>query len=194
MSGAIIGSSSSRKKKFSLAFFAKKSRPYETRLNRQYSPIRMRTGPIASVLLGSLITTLPFFTNQPILPPFGFMIFIAWRFMRPGMWPMWIGLPFGLFDDIFSGAPFGSAALTWSIAMLIAEFIDNRIIWRDYLLDWIIASLFIITYVIIGIGILGFNQPIPNLIIILPQILFAILLYPMIVRFCAKIDRWRLRR
>ncbi len=181
-----------RKKKFNL--FTKKSRTYESRLNRKHSLFKMRAGPIITVLLGSIITTLPFFTNLPLLPPFGFMIFIAWRFMRPGIWPMWVGLPFGIFDDIFSGAPFGSAVLIWSIAMLVAEYIDSRIIWRDYLLDWIIASLFIAIYLTLNLLFIGLIQPLPNPLIILPQILFSILLYPLVVRFCAHVDAWRLRQ
>lgn len=183
-----------RTSKKGLSPFFKSSRSYETRLNRTHSRWRILAGPILSVLLGSLITTLPFFTDQPILPPFGFIIFIAWRFMRPGMWPMWAGLPFGFFDDIFSGALIGTAALTWSIAMLAAEFIDSRFIWRDHIFDWITASLFIVIYLISSLYITGFVQPMPNIIVILPQIIVSIALYPLMVRFCAVIDKWRLSR
>lgn len=179
-----------RKKRFS--FFG--GRSYETRLNRQHSQWRILAGPILSVFLGSLITILPFFSDLPILPPFGFMIFIAWRFLRPGMWPMWAGLPFGLFDDIFSGALLGSAALTWSIAMLIAEFIDSRIIWRDHMFDWLIAALFITIYLIASLLIISMIQPQPSILIIIPQIIFSIALYPLVVRFCAAVDKWRLSR
>lgn len=179
-----------RRKNFSL--FG--GRSYETRLNRQYSQWRVLAGPILSVLMGSLITILPIFSDLPILPPFGFMIFIAWRLLRPGMWPMWAGLPFGLFDDIFSGALLGSAALTWSIAMLVAEFIDSRIIWRDHMFDWLIASLFITLYLMISLLIISAIQVQPAIVIIIPQILFSIALYPLVVRFCAAIDNWRLRR
>lgn len=181
-----------RKNIFSL--FIKPSRSYETRINRSNSIWRMSAAPILSVFFGSMITILPFFTEQPILPPFGFIIFIAWRFLRPGMWPMWAGLPFGIFDDIFSGAPMGTGALTWSIAMLVAEFIDSRIIFRDHLFDWLIAAIFIAAYLSASLFIIGFIQPMPNYSIIIPQTLFSIALYPLIVRFCASIDTWRLRK
>jgi rod shape-determining protein MreD len=46
-------------------------------------------------------------------------------------------------DDIFSGQPFGSAGLLWSLAMLTIEIIDSRAIWRDYIQDWLIAALLI---------------------------------------------------
>ena len=181
-----------RKKRFSL--FTKKSRTYESKINREQSMFKMRAAPTITVLLGSLVTTLPFFTDLPLLPPFGFMIFIAWRFMRPGIWPMWVGLPFGIFDDIFSGALFGSAILTWSIAMLVSEYIDSRIIWRDYLLDWIIASFYIALYLTISLLFVGLIQPLPNPFIIIPQIIFSISLYPLVVRLCANVDIWRLKQ
>ncbi len=181
-----------RKRRKSFPLFG--GRSYQTRLNRHHSQWRILAGPIVSVLLGSLITTLPFFSDLPILPPFGFMIFIAWRLLRPGMWPMWVGLPFGLFDDIFSGALMGSAALTWSITMLVAEFIDSRIIWRDHMFDWLIASMFITIYLIASLHIISMVQTPPNIWIIIPQLLFSIALYPLVVRFCAAIDKWRLDR
>lgn len=180
-----------RPKRFNLIPIKKRS--YNSSINRKRSKLRMYAGPVLTVLFGSIITTLPFFTDLPLLPPFGFIIFVAWRFMRPGIWPMWAGLPLGLFDDIFSGAPFGSAAFLWSIAMLIAEYIDSRIIWRDYMLDWIIASVFIAAYLTVNLLFVAMIQPMPNPIIILPQIIFSILLYPLVVRFCARVDNWRLQ-
>ncbi len=181
-----------RKRRKSFPLFG--SRSYQSRINRRHSQWRILFAPILSVLMGSLMTTLPFFSDLPILPPFGFMIFIAWRLLRPGMWPMWVGLPFGIFDDIFSGALFGSAALMWSIAMLVSEFIDSRIIWRDHILDWLIASIFIAIYIIASLLIISMIQVRPNLWLILPQIIFSIALYPLVVRFCAAVDNWRLRR
>ena len=173
-------------------FFLFNSRSYQSRINRQHSQWRILFAPIVSVFMGSLITTMPFFSDLPILPPYGFMIFIAWRLLRPGMWPMWVGMPFGLFDDIFSGALFGSAALTWSIAMLVIEFIDSRIIWRDHMLDWLIASILIVIYLFGSLLIISTIQTLPSLWIIIPQIIFSIALYPLVVRFCAKVDNWRL--
>lgn len=190
----LMGQNNRKKSRNILSKWTKSSRNYETRLNRSHNIWRMRAGPILSVLLGSFITTMPFFSNLTIIPPLGFMIFLAWRFMRPGMWPMWAGLPFGFFDDIFSGSPMGTATLSWSIAMLLAEFIDNRLIFRDQWLDWIIASSFIIIYSLFSLFIIGHIQAMPNIMIIAPQIILSIALYPLIVRFCASIDNWRLKK
>ena len=81
---------------------------------------------ILSVMAGSMATsTLPLVAGTPLLPPFGLLILLAWRLMRPGMWPAWIGLPLGLFDDLYNGQPFGSSAFIWSLCMIAVELVDR---------------------------------------------------------------------
>ena len=168
------------------------SRGYRSRLNRQQSPFWMTAIPVASVFIGSMITTLPFIETQAVLPPFGLMMFLAWRLMRPGLWPMWAGLPFGMFDDMFSGQPFGSAALLWSLIMLVLEIIDSRAVWRDHLQDWLIASFMIAIAILGGLFFVSLVHAPADPVTLLPQIAFSILLYPLVVRLVAKLDRWRL--
>jgi rod shape-determining protein MreD len=167
-------------------------REYESRFDREPSLLKMLAIPIASVALASMVTTLPFLTTQPILPPFGFLMFLSWRLMRPGLLPVWSGVPFGLMDDVFSGQPFGSAGLLWSLAMLAIEVIDSRAIWRDYLQDWLIASVLIALVLLGGLWIAGLAHAAPGASILLPQIILSILLYPLVVRICARLDSWRL--
>ncbi|WP_373473812.1 rod shape-determining protein MreD [Sphingorhabdus lacus] len=167
-------------------------REYESRFDREQSLLKMLAIPIASIVMASMVTTLPFMTSQPLLPPFGLLMFLAWRFMRPGLLPVWSGVPFGLVDDIFSGQPFGSAGLLWSLAMLAVEIIDSRAIWRDYMQDWLIASLLIIAVLLGGLWIAGMAHAAPDPVVLLPQMLLSILLYPLVVRICARLDSWRL--
>lgn len=167
-------------------------REYETRFDRQPSTLKMLAIPIASVVLSSMITTLPIMATQPLLPPFGLMMMLAWRLMRPGLLPMWAGLPFGLIDDIFSGQPFGSAALLWSLAMLVIELIDARMNWREQFLDWTIASVIIVVALLVGLLISGLAHARPDAVILLPQMILSVLLYPLVVRVCSRLDSWRL--
>ncbi len=167
-------------------------REYESRFDREPSTLKMLAIPIASVAFGSMLTTLPVFTAQPLLPPFGLLMFLAWRLMRPGLLPVWSGVPFGLMDDIFSGQPFGSAGLLWSLAMLTIEIIDSRAIWRDHIQDWLIASLLIAAVLLGGLWIAALAHAAPSPIVLLPQIILSILLYPLVVRICARLDSWRL--
>lgn len=167
-------------------------RSYESRIDREQSPLKMLIIPIISVLFGSMLTAMPFFPEGPLLPPLGFMIFLGWRLMRPGLWPVWAGLPFGLFDDLFSGQPFGSAALLWSLTMLAMEVVDFRIFWRDHLRDWLIAAIAISGIVFFGYLFASVSHHKPDATILLPQLMLSILTFPLVVRFCSQLDRWRL--
>lgn len=153
----------------------------------------MRAVPIASVLIASMLPALlPILSTQPLFPPLGLMMFMAWRLLRPGFWPIWAGLPFGLFDDVFSGQPLGSAALIWSLVMLTMEIIDSRAIWRDHLQDWLIGGIVIIFALIAGLFFVSLGYNSAGAQILIPQAILSILLFPLIMRICARFDRWRL--
>jgi rod shape-determining protein MreD len=167
-------------------------REYESRIERHQSPLKMLSVPVLSVMAGSMITAMPLFSNEPLLPPMGFLMLLAWRLMRPGLWPTWAGLPFGMFDDLFSGQPFGSAAFLWSLTMIGIEIIDARAIWRDHIQDWFLAAGAIFLILIGGVAVSGLAHWAPEIQIIVPQILVSILLFPLVVRLCARLDKWRL--
>ena len=168
------------------------AREYESRFDREQSLLKMLAIPITSVVVASMITALPIFTEVPLLPPLGLLMFLSWRLMRPGLLPVWSGVPFGLMDDLFSGQPFGSAGLLWSLAMLSIEIIDARAIWRDHLQDWLIAAILIAGVLSGGLWIAGMAHAAPDPAILIPQIILSILLYPLAVRICARLDNWRL--
>jgi rod shape-determining protein MreD len=168
------------------------NREYESRIERRQSPYRVVLVPILSVMAGSMITAMPMFTDGPLIPPLGFLIMLGWRLMRPGIWPAWVGMPFGLFDDLWSGQPFGSAGLLWSLTMLVIEIIDSRAVWRDHVQDWFIAAFAIMLVIVGGLGIAGLAHRAPEMDVVMPQILVSILMFPLVVRLCARLDRWRL--
>ncbi len=167
-------------------------REYESRFDREQSLLKMLAIPITSVAIASMITALPIFTKEPLLPTLGLLMFLSWRLMRPGLLPVWSGVPFGLMDDVFSGQPFGSAGLLWSLAMLFIEIIDARAIWRDHLQDWFIAAILIAAVLMGGLWIAGMAHAAPDPAVLIPQIILSILLYPLAVRICARLDSWRL--
>ena len=79
--------------------------------------------PVASVMLGSLSPLMPLIATLPILPPFGFMILIAWRLLHRTVWPVWAAVPLGAFDDMLSGQPLGSAMILWTLAFFRARLV-----------------------------------------------------------------------
>ncbi len=154
--------------------------------------LRGRTLPVISTMLGSATVILPIIATAPILPPFGLMMLLGWRLLRPELWPVWIGLPLGLVDDLFSGQPIGSAMLLWTIALLGIDLADRRMVWRDYWQDWLIAAAAIIFCLIGGLVTANATGGNGTVLQIMPQLALSILIFPVVARFCALLDRWRL--
>ncbi|MBC2778126.1 rod shape-determining protein MreD [Parasphingopyxis marina] len=148
--------------------------------------------PAASVLFGSLLNLVPLVTQAPILPPMALMIFLGWRFLRPEIWPIWAGLPFGLFDDLLSGNLIGSGMLLWTVILIALDLAENRAMWRDYWIDWVVATAALIFYIIAAMALNSFAYGGWGLLPLLPQIVATILLFPIVLRLCARLDRRRL--
>ena len=166
---------------------------YDRRIGRQRHILHVRGTPVVMVLIASMLPSLlPIIAQAPLLPPFGFMTFIAWRLLRADIWPLWVGLPFGLFDDIMSGQPIGGAVLLWTVVLLALEYEGRRAFWRDYRHDWLSASIAIIFVLLCGwlfVHVGGNGGPVVQIV---PQIAYSIGLFPLVVRLCAALDRWRL--
>lgn len=165
------------------------------RLYRTRSPLRVRGTPVVSVMLGSLIPSiLPVVALSPIMPPLGLMTLLAWRLLRPELWPLWIGLPLGFFDDIVTGHPVGTAMCLWTLALIVIDMASVRLLWRDYAQDWLIASIAIITVIAMSWLLMHFapgggGGPFRQLA---PQLLLSPFIFPVVARLCARLDRWRL--
>ena len=157
---------------------------YGSRINRTPSPIRVGSVPYLSIMLASLLPVLLIADVMPLLPSLGFLMLLAWRMVRPGLLPLWVGAPLGAFDDLFSGQPFGSAMLLWSLALIGIELIEARFPWRGIWQDWFSAEL---------AAVLVWLTP-EMLVVALPQALLAVLLYPILARMVASLDRFRLAR
>jgi rod shape-determining protein MreD len=155
--------------------------------------LRARATPVVSTMAGSLATMLPIIAQAPVLPPFGLMVLLAWRLLRPGLWPVWIPLPLGLFDDLASGQPVGSAMLAWTVTFLIIDASERSLVWRDYLQDWLIAAAALAGCLVFGFGLALLAGGKAPILAIVPQIIASILLFPAIARLCARLDAWRLR-
>lgn len=168
--------------------------PYRARLNREPSALRKASVPIVSVLIGSMTPLLPIVASAPVLPPLGLMVLISWQILRPGLWPVWAGVPFGIFDDIFSGQPVGSAVLLWSVILIALDLIEQRYIWRNYWQDWFIATISIILALAGGLAINNFLASDTRLSVLYPQMILAIFTFPLVLRLVARLDHIRLKR
>ena len=163
-----------------------------SRLGKHPSRFRLVGTPVITVMIGSLASALPLIAQSPVMPPFGLPLLLSWRLLRPELWRAWIGLPLGLFDDMVSGQPIGSAMFLWTVTLMVIDAVEHRMVWRSYRQDWLIAAIAIIFCIATGLffaRITGGGEV--RLLLVAPQMLWTILLFPFIVRQCARIDRWR---
>jgi rod shape-determining protein MreD len=171
-----------------------RSDPYGSRINRTQSPLRAGSVPWLSIMLGSLLPVLLLADVMPLMPQLGLLMLLAWRMVRPGLLPLWAGAPLGAFDDLFSGQPFGSAVLLWSLALIAIELIETRFPWRGFWQDWFTAGLAALLVWLAAIMLSGAKVTPELLLVALPQALLSVLLYPILARMVASLDQFRLAR
>lgn len=167
---------------------------YGRRINRAPDPFRALSVPWLSIMLGSVLPVLLIADLMPLLPSLGFLLLLGWRMVRPGLLPLWAGAPLGAFDDLVSGQPFGSAILLWSLAMIAIELIETRFPWRGFWQDWFTAGVIAVAYWLAALLVSGGGITPEMLAVALPQALLSVLLYPIIARMVASLDRFRLKR
>ena len=171
-----------------------RSDPFGSRINRAHSRLLAYGVPWLSIMAGSLAPWLPVIAPAPVLPPFGFLMLLGWRFVRPGLLPLWAGLPLGLFDDLYSGQPLGSGILLFSLALLVVDLVEIRFPWRSFLLDWLAALGLLAFYLAAAALLSGAELTLVQLRVILPQLLLSAVLFPIVSRMVALLDRLRLMR
>jgi rod shape-determining protein MreD len=157
-------------------------------------PPRARLVPVVATLAGSLLQALPLIATAPVLPPFGLLMLLGWRLLRPELWLAWVALPLGVFDDLVSGQPLGTAMALWTASFLLIDMVDDRLLWRDYWIEWAVATGLIAFCMAGGWAATAITSGAAPFGTIVPQMLVTILCFPAAVRLCAVLDRWRLRR
>lgn len=162
------------------------------RINRAPSPLLARSLPWVLVMAGSLSPMLPLIASAPVMPPLGFLFLLGWLHLRPGLLPVWAGLPLGLFDDLYSGQPLGSAILLWSVATIGMDYVEARFPWRGFFQNWLVASGVITAYLLMAAWFAGVHRQPDLLLAMLPQILLSVLAYPIAVQVVGLFDRLRL--
>jgi rod shape-determining protein MreD len=150
--------------------------------------------PVTSTLVAASLSLLPIVVNAPISPDWGFMVLLAWRLLRPEMWPAKIALPLGLYNDLISGHPIGQSMALWTATFLILDIVDSRAMYRDYWMDWLLAVVLMLFYIAGGWAIAGMMGSKVEFAVLWPQIGFSVLAYPLVARLVVGLDRWRLTR
>lgn len=157
-------------------------------LSRTESPSRARWLAPLSVMLGSMLPLLPFIATFPAVPPLGLMLLLGWRLHRADTLKVWSPVLLGLFDDMLSGQPLGSAMLFWSITFITIDILDTRLVWRDFWQDWLIASGAIGAVLIAGrLVATPFGAHVDTVLLL--QIIVSAALFPLVTRLVSRLDR-----
>lgn len=144
--------------------------------------------PAISVMLGSCVTLWPTIAPFPFLPPTGLLMLLAWRLIRPDALPVWAPLALGLFDDLLSGQPFGLAITTWTICFFMIDLIDERLMYRDFWQNWLIAAGGTGFYLLAGRFVaVPIGAQVDTALWL--QIFASIMLFPVVSLLCAWLDR-----
>ncbi|OYX17193.1 MAG: rod shape-determining protein MreD [Sphingomonadales bacterium 32-67-7] len=143
-----------------------------------------------SIVLASLITLIPFKATVPLLPPFGLMMLLAWRLHRPDLLKPWAPLLLGFVDDMVSGQPLGNAMFFWTVSFIAIDVLDTRIVWRDFLQDWLLAA-GAIGFCLIGGRLVSTPLDAHVDTVLLIQILISIALFPVLSRLVSRLDQRR---
>ena len=150
--------------------------------------------PAISVLLACLLSLLPIVSKHGWWPDAGLLMLIAWRLLRADAWAAWLAAPLGLFHDVLTGAPIGLAVALWPAFMLALDVIDRRTMWRDYWIEWVLASLFIAAFVVAQWQVAAWDDAAVRFVNVAPSILVGIICFPIAAFIVARLDRWRMGR
>lgn len=150
--------------------------------------------PAASVVAASMLAMLPIVSEVGWVPDPGFMLLIAWRLLRGDAIPSWWAAPLGFFNDLVTGAPIGLSVVVWTGSMLLLDLIDRRTMWRDYWIEWLLASGLLFVDLLFRWrldAIMGASYPFR---LLGPPLVIAVLAFPLAAWAASAIDRWRLGR
>jgi len=150
--------------------------------------------PAISVVLASLLASLPIVSDHGWYPNFGYLMLLGWRLLRGDPWPSWWAGPLGLANDLITGDPIGYSVALWSATMIALDLIDRRTMWRDYWVEWILAALFIGIDEALQWRVAAAVGGAPPSASIAPPVLIGILIFPFFAWVVGRLDKWRLGR
>jgi rod shape-determining protein MreD len=150
--------------------------------------------PAATVVFASLLSALPIVSTSGWFPDFGYLVLISWRLLRADPWPAWWAIPLGLVNDLFTGYPIGFSIALWSATMLALDLVDRRTMWRDYWIEWMVAAVLIALNVWLQWQVAAISGADVPFMMMLPQLLISICVFPLSAWLVSRVDAWRLGR
>ena len=150
--------------------------------------------PAVTVVLAALLSALPIISASGWYPDFGYLVFIGWRLLRADPWPAWWAAPLGFVNDLFTGYPLGFSIALWSATMLALDLIDRRTMWRDYWIEWVLATVLLTIDEWLQWRIAAISGARVPFLAVVPPLVISVCVFPLSAWIAARLDRWRLGR
>ncbi|MFZ4689590.1 MAG: rod shape-determining protein MreD [Polymorphobacter sp.] len=145
--------------------------------------------PAATTLLLVLVMTAPLVVPVPVFPQVALLGIFIWATFQPGLMPPWVAFLVGLIADLLFAQPLGLNAALFAAAAAFVRVFEARYGHHTHGFDWGVAAAAIIAFELATWQLMTLaGRPIP-----LPplgwQIVTSIVAYPVVVAFCALIQR-----
>jgi rod shape-determining protein MreD len=150
--------------------------------------------PAITVVVAILLSAMPIVSTSGWFPDFGYLVFISWRLLRADPWPAWWAAPLGFVNDLFTAYPIGFSIALWSATMLALDLIDRRTMWRDYWIEWVLATVLIAIDECLQWRVAKVLDAEPPFARMIPALVISVCLFPVFAWLVSRIDRWRLGR
>ncbi len=145
--------------------------------------------PALSVLFLVFLMTAPLIVPVPVFPLLALLGVFVWSTFQPGLMPAWLAFLTGLVADLVFAEPLGLNATLFALAAAFVRLFEARYGAHAHRFDWAMAAAVILAFELLTWQLMGLaGQPIP----LLPlgwQALTSIAAYPLVVAFCAFVQR-----
>lgn len=157
---------------------------------------RRRLLPATTMLLASVLMTVPLPLAWAVMPNFALLLVLVWASVQPRLMPVWAAFMLGLWHDLLANLPLGVFGLIFPVCVLIVRFGEARMETRSILVDWLLVAIIVsAAYALAGqlLQIAGVSAPMVPMIV---QAAATVLAFPLAVSVAALlhrrlVERWR---
>lgn len=142
---------------------------------------------ISAALVLAMLAPLPL--PVPAMPQLGLMGVLAWAVLQPALMPPWVAFFVGGLADVLFGTPLGLNATLFAVATGAMRLIDQGVGERSHGFDWAVAAVLLAAVLLLTgplMAVAGRPVPMAPLLWQLPS---SLLMWPLVVRFSADIQR-----
>ncbi len=145
--------------------------------------------PGLSVLLLIFLMTAPLLVPVPVFPHLALLGVFVWASFQPGLMPPWLAFALGLVADLAFAQPLGLDGTLFALAAATARLAGARQGQPSGLFDWRLAIFLVLGFELGAWALMDLAGRSVPLLPLAWQLLTTIAAYPLVVAFCAVLQR-----